>query len=254
VTFYNPSGSEIGVLQHWPEDVWFWELDEPAFFKGEELKTPTEGYGLARCTPAMRRMVGLFQMIIDPADPANYATHYFKDPLDIRPEGKTVTNILELACVGDQDVPINTQATMGRAAGLIEHLEVDPRLGMTPNDWLISKYVYEGLARIERFDGYEDEPDGVVFDPDDVDEGNDNFHVPAPPPDQRLRAKVKTETGESGIRFAMMKPDGQHGVFPTGEERGFTTFMYIANQVAHFFASGGTEIIDDPCLQDGSCD
>jgi hypothetical protein len=253
VTFVDSSGVEIKKLTNWPEDAWFWEVDEPTFLKGEELKTPTEGYGIERCTPALRRMVALFQMIIDPADPANYATHYFKDPLDIRPEGKTVTNILELACVGDQDVPINTQAALGRAAGVIEHLEVDPRLGMTPNDWLISHYVYEGLARIERFDGYEDETRGVVFDPDDVDEGRDNFHVPAPPPEQRLRATVKTDTGESGIRFAMMKPDGQHGVFPTGEERGFSTFMYFANQVAHFFASRGTKILDDLCLESSSC-
>lgn len=253
VTFYDSAGTEIGRLEHWPENTWFWELDEPTFLKGEGLRTPTEGFGLARCTPALRRMVSLFQMIIDPADPANYAIHYFRDPLEIRPEGKTVTNILELACVGDQDVPINTQAAMGRAAGVIEHLVEDPRYGMTPNDWLISNYVYEGLARIERFDGYEDEPGGVVFDPDDVDEGRDGFHVPAPPPEQRLRATVDTGTGRSGIRFAMMKPDGQHGVFPTGEERGFSTFMYFANQVAHFFASGGTEILDDLCLEDGSC-
>jgi hypothetical protein len=229
VTFYKASGTEIDRLEHWPEDVWFWELDEPTFLKGEELKTPTEGFGLARCTPALRRMVSLFQMIIEPADPANYATHYFKDPLDIRPEGKTVTNILELACLGDQDVPINTQATMGRAAGVIEHLVEEERLdGMTPNDWLISHYVYEGLARLERFDGY----GRVNFDPDDVDEGRDGFDVPAPPPEKRLRLKVKTDTGE---------------------EQGFSTFMYFANQVAHFFASGGTEILDDLCLEDGSC-
>ena len=253
VTFIDSTNAQIAQLTHWPEDTWFWEVDEPTCLKGEELKTPTEGFGMARNTPALRRMVSLFQMIIDPADPANYATHYFKDPLDIRPEGKTVTNILELACVGDQDVPISTQATLGRAAGVIEHIEVDPRLGMTPNDWLISHYVYEGLARIERFEGYEDEPSGVVFDPDDIDEGLDNFHVPTPPPEQRLRATVDTATGQSGIRFAMMKPDGQHGVFPTGEERGFSTFMYFANQVAHFFASGGTKIIDDLCLESSSC-
>jgi hypothetical protein len=250
VTFYDASGAEIDRLEHWPEDVWFWELDEPTFLKGEELKTPTEGFGLARCTPALRRMVSLFQMIIDPADPANYATHYFKNPLDIRPEGKTITNILELACLGDQDVPINTQATMGRAAGVIEHLVEQERLdGMTPNDWLISHYVYEGLARLKRFEGY----GRVNFDPDDVDEGRDGFDVPAPPPEKRLRLKVKTDTGESGVRFAQMTPEGQHGVFPTGEEEGFSTFMYFANQVAHFFASGGTEILDDLCLENASC-
>jgi len=250
VTFYNSSGAEIDRLEYWPEDVWFWELEEPTFLKGEALKTPTEGFGLARNTPALRRMVSLFQMIVDPADPANYATHYFKDPLDIRPEGKTVTNILELVCVGDQDVPVNTQATMGRAAGVIEHLEEEERLdGMTPNDWLIANYVYEGLARLERFDGY----GRANFDPDDVDEGQDGFNVPAPPPEKRLRLKVQTPTGESGVRFAQMTPEGQHGVFPTGQEQGFSTFMYFANQVAHFFASGGTEIKDDLCLQDGSC-
>ena len=77
--------------------------------------------------------------------------------------------------------------------------------------------------------------------------------MPAPPPEKRLRLKVKTDTGESGVRFALMTPEGQHGIFPTGEEQGFSTFMYFANQVAHFFASGGTQILDDLCLEDGSC-
>ncbi len=257
VTFYKPGGDEIGRLERWPEDAWYYDTEIttelPTYYAGEELRTPTEGFGLARCTPGLRRMLGLFQMILDPADPGSLAPNYFLRPLDIRPEGPTVTNILELTSLGDQDVPINTQAALGRSAGLIPYLPDQDQerfqlYGMTPNDWLIANHVYEGLAQRGRFPGSD-----LLFDPDDLDEGADGFGEPAPDAAQRLRMKIETETGESGIRFAHMTPTGQHGIFPTGLESGFDMFTFMVSQVAHFFATEGREIIDDRCLETSSC-
>ncbi len=248
VAFYDSEGSLLERLTTYEQDVFFFKNDEPTYAAGAPLETPAEGFGLARCTPDLRRMIGLLQLILEPADPANYAPHYFLDPLDIQPEGKTVTNLLEVASVGDQDVPIGTQATLGRAAGLIEHLEVDDRYGMTPNDWLIDNHVYEGLAHIGRFPDHD-----VLFDPDNLDEGLDGFDAPGPSPDQALRVKVPTETGVSGIRFAYMQPGGQHGIFPINTDPQFDMFTYFVNLVARFFATRGTEILDDTCLATSSC-
>jgi hypothetical protein len=249
VTFLDRGNSEIARLDRWGQDAYYWESDEPTYSAGDVLQTPTEGYGAARCTPDLRRLVGLFQMIIDPADPGNFAPHYFLDPLDIRPEGRTVTNLLEVACLGDQDVPIQAQTAFGRAAGVIPHLEEDPRYGMTPNDWLIAHHVYEGLTRRGRFPSND-----ILFDPDDLDEGLDGLDYPARlEPDERLRIKVATKTGESGIRFAFMTPHGQHGVFPTGEDPAYDIFMHFVNMVAHFFYTGGKEILDETCLSTSTC-
>jgi len=248
----NQAGQEIGRLEKWEEDAWYYKTEVttelPTFYVGDDLVSPTEGFGIARCTPALRRMLSLFQMILEPADPASYAPNYFLRPLDIRPEGPTITNILEVTSLGDQDVPIHTQATLGRSAGLIPYLEEDSRYGMTPNDWLISKFVYEGLAHRGRFEGND-----ILFDPDDLDEGADGFDGPSPTVAQRLRLKIPTATGVSGIRFAHMTPTGMHGIFPAGDAPLFDIFTFMAYQVSHFFASEGTEILDDRCMEDGSC-
>ena len=248
VAFYNPEGELIKEITKYDSDVFFLKNDTPTFKAGDALTMPVEGFGLARCSPDLRRMVGLFQMVLEPADPANYAPHYFLDPLDIQPEGPTVTNILEISTLGDQSVPIQTQATIGRSAGVIPYLELDQRYDMTPNDWLIANHVYEGLAHIGRFP-----PPDAVFDPDNLDDSTDGFGAPEPAAGDELRSKVDTPTGQSGIRFAYMRPGGQHGVFPTGLESDFDVFSYFANLVGYYFASGGKTIIDNPCLQDGSC-
>ncbi len=248
VAVIDSDGGLLARLETFGQDGFYTLADEPDHRAGDPLATPAEGYGIARCTPDLRRMVSLFQMILEPADPANYAAHYFRDPLPIRPEGPTVTNMLELACLGDQDVPIQTQATMGRAAGVIPHRQVDPRYGISANDWLIQNHVYEGLAYIGRFPGSD-----AVFDPDDLDQGQDGYDAPQPAPGDELRSTVTTPTGVSGIRFAYLRPGGQHGIFPTGRESGFEPFAYFVSLVARFFASRGTEILDDLCLQHGTC-
>jgi len=240
-------GKPLARFATWPEDVHYLRVEEPTYLAGEALRIPVEGLGLPRCTPDLRRMLSLFQMIIEPADPANYARHYFEEPFDFHDEGQTPANLLEVVCLGDQDVPIQAQAAYGRAAGLIPHLTIDDRYGMTPNDWLISNYVYEGLAGRGRFP-----ENDVVFDPDDLDENLDGFDAPAPADGHELRSKVETISGVSGVRFAYLQPGGMHGVLPTGSDQ-FDIFNYFVNLVARYFASEGAVIEDDLCLEDTSC-
>jgi len=242
------TGALIAVFDTWSKDQHYYSTEDPTVLAGDPLLTPTEGYGLARCTPDLRRMVGLLQMVLDPADPANYARHYFAEPLDIQPEGARVTNLLEIICLGDQDVPVNTQMTLARAAGLLELSQPDPRYGMSVNDWLIENHVVEGLAGIGRFPA----PD-YLFDPDNLDESSDGWDAPEPETGQELRVKVNTPTGVSGVRFAYMHPRGQHGFFLPSPQKDFDMDSYMANLVGTFFASLGTQIIDDVCLTTASC-
>jgi hypothetical protein len=248
IVFFSPAGEELQRIEAFSEDAFYWDREEPTYRAGDPLEMPTEGFGLARCTPALRRMVGLFQMIVEPADPAAWAPHYFLDPLPIRPEGPVVTNLLEVATLGDQDVPVSTQVTIARAAGVLPALKVDPRYGVPANDWLIQNFVPEGLAGIGRFPASD-----ILFDPDDLDEGTDGYPAPAPDPALRLRQRVETPTGVSGVRFAYVNPRGQHGIFIPEPDRPFDVNTYFANLIAHFFASEGTIILDDRCLEDASC-
>ena len=247
VAFYDRSGAEIARLDRWEADAWYRD-DQPAYFEGQELRTPSAGFGMARCTPDMRRMVALFQMILDPADPANYARYLFVEPLDIRPEGPAVTNFLKIVTLGDADVPVSTQAALARAAGVIPYLEDDPRYGMPVNDWLIENYVYEGLTGIGRFP-----QNDILFDPDDLDDGRDGHDAPAPPPDKRLRIRVPTSTGVSGVRFAYVNPTGEHGIYLPDPALPFDMDTYFANLIGMYFRTEGTMILDNFCLEDASC-
>jgi hypothetical protein len=258
VTFYDQQGREYAHLDSWSEDVSYYKDNVVTYGAGDPLQTPTEGFGLSRCTPSLRRMISLFQAIVDKADPVNFMPFCFMDPLDIRPEGKKPTNLLVVACLGDQDVPVHTQATMGRAGGVIPYLEEDPRYGMTPNDWLISKYVYEGVAGLGRYPDhmfeYDDPIAGpiyvdAIFDPDDLDENSDGFNAPAPSPANRLRTRIETESGVSAMRFAYLRPDGVHGIMPTNLSDDFNVFAYFANMLAHYFYYDGKVLIDNVLLQ-----
>lgn len=161
------------------------------FAAGDPLVSPVEGLGLLRNTPEFRQYVLFAQTVLDPADPINYAPHYFLDPLDIRPEGKVQHNILLMPSAGDMNVPINTELSTARAAGLLPFQESEAEKpffhyglakpwnksrsyaewlkskmswgemekalqargirSKTPNQLLIDFYVYEGLEKLKRF-------------------------------------------------------------------------------------------------------
>ena len=122
----------------------------------------TKGYGYQRNSPDLRRMMGLSQMILDPADPVNYARHYFHDPLPgMKPRGIFINHTL-----GDMKVPVSTGLTFARAARVLDYKEpVDVFDGDTENEMLVKQWVAEAIPRIHRFAhlGL-----GDYFDPDNL--------------------------------------------------------------------------------------
>lgn len=83
-------------------------------------RAPTQGLGLERNSADFRSFAHLGQMALDPADPINYAPHWFLDPLDFsgteRPRAK---NVFITVVPGDMFVPVNTQMALVRAGGLL---------------------------------------------------------------------------------------------------------------------------------------
>jgi hypothetical protein len=69
-----------------------------------------------------------------------------------------------------------------------------------------------------------------------------------------LRLSVKTPSGVAGMRIPYMNPHGQHGFDVPHPEKAFNIDTYLLNLIGHYFATKGTEIVDDPCLADSSCD
>jgi len=159
------------------------------FEPGDPLVAPTEGLGLRRQSPELRRLATLAQLAIDPADPANYARALFLDPIHAADATERPRGILVTATVGDTTVPVSTADTYARAAGILPFLPPDApdvlaewrapawfaeRYGAaTPDDVLIDHHVPEALARLER-----EGPPGAprfLFDVDDFSEGQQLF-------------------------------------------------------------------------------
>jgi hypothetical protein len=136
-------------------------VDYPA---GAPLTSPARGFGLSRNTPALRRMLELAQMILDPADPVNYAQHWSRDLLEARTASEDArvagpANSLVIGTSGDPAVPISTTFSLARAAGLVELSKPDPAYGISIDQVLIRSGATEGIAATRRFD----DPQGGVF-------------------------------------------------------------------------------------------
>ncbi|GAC1338854.1 MAG: hypothetical protein NVSMB23_07100 [Myxococcales bacterium] len=116
---------------------------------GSPLRAVSRGFGADRNTPAFRRLWSLSQTALEPADPVDYAPHWFGDPLPGR--RGLPANVLLIATSGDPDVPVGTGVALGRAAGLVELAQPDPAYGMTDDRVLIAGGVVEGVSRLRRF-------------------------------------------------------------------------------------------------------
>lgn len=223
------------------------------YMKGFQLRSPASGYGHYRQTPDIRRFMGIAQMILEPGDPINYAPHYFLDPLDLG-GGPAPTNVMVVDTVGDMNVPINTGISTARAAGIIDFENIDSRYEKTPNQLLVDWYVYEGLEKLGRFGGQE-----ILADVDDYDEGLDGFGAPALDPPLRLKVESRPAAGGesaglSCVRFPYFNPHGQHGFDTPEPEAPFDMNLYMTNEIGWYFYTEGKEVIEDLCLEDGSCE
>lgn len=162
-------GEVVFTLDTFPKDISFQSHTFPA---GSPLLSIGRGLGLKRGTPEFRRLMNLSQAIADPADPGNYAPHYFLDPLPARKD-KPLPIILGESN-GDDWVPIAAGYTLGRAAGLLDYV-YDPakheKWGMSPNDVLIKTGATEAVQKLRYYTSvakHMRDPDAPI-DPDDED-------------------------------------------------------------------------------------
>jgi hypothetical protein len=209
------------------------------FKKGEALSPIAEGMGLHRAAPELRRFLNFAQMILDPADPAVWGTHIRAGDL-VAGDGKVVdTHAIILNTNGDMNVPVNTGAAIGRAAGLIDFTTpIAAWGGRTVHEVLIDTKVYEAVDNIPHF--VDPAGNGVLFDVEDLSqsatqtaalpprgtkttydkpfhEGKDGFTVPRLYPPLNKHAMGPDSTGGfSGTFFPYVEPGGKHGFWEPG--------------------------------------
>ncbi len=193
---------------------------------GDPLLGLVEGFALQRATPDLRRMFQLSQMMLDPADPANWVQ-------------RAADHYLLIFTIGDMNVPINTGITLARAAGLL-----NPEEHQLLFDW----YVPEGLEKLERFP----EHPGTLADPDDLDRNRDGFNAPSPSTPLRATRYDDQNRPTAGVRFPYLRPEGLHGFRVPAPSKPFDIDSFMINMMGHFFQAGLIE--DDPCLEDYTCD
>ena len=153
------------------------------------LVAPAEGLGLRRQSPELRRLAGIGQIALEPADPINYARHVFLQPARAADVTPRTRSIMVMSVAGDETVPPSTGNAFARAAGILAFLPPDApdeladwraparfadAYGVeTPDDVLIDHHVIEGLSRLERHP-VEGAPQ-FLFDVDDLSDGQQFF-------------------------------------------------------------------------------
>ncbi len=229
---------KLFVVDQFTHDIAFHYRSAPLQFKaGEALAPLAEGLGLHRARPELRKFFGFAQMVLDPADPAVWASHFFDADMG--------THAIVLNTIGDMNVPVNTGAAIGRAAGLLDwKKKIAEWGGRTVNQTVIDTYVLEAVDKIPRFlDG---SGNGLLFDVEDLSqsatpvaagqsslppqgqkvqlaapapEGKDGWPVPRLSPPLHTHAIGPDQAGgQSGTFFPYVEPEGKHGFWNPGEQ------------------------------------
>ena len=185
-----------------------------------------EGYGLRRGNSETRRFMGLAQLVLDPADPAVMSRHALKDRVYYPGTNQwTGAHLMVVTTVGDMNVPASSGLSIGRAAGLIDYLNVDTRFGKTQNQVLLDTFTAEAVNTYKRFT-FNGDPaaTGVHMDVENFSQGTDMWGTSIPRLQTGLRAglydndgnpKVDALNGKSAAIFPYASPEGEHGfAFP----------------------------------------
>lgn len=182
--------TEIGRVSTWQRTI---EFQGSRYAEGQPLVAVQRGFGYARNSPNLRRMLGFAQHAVSSADPGAWTAHATLEPLDSSydpfDDGKT-PRLLVMPTAGDSTVPAHTGVAMGRASGTLgswlrdeslgpevgwrELFAIDPRYGTSKEQFLYDNHVAEGDPRFQRWAGVDFNPE-VVFDPDDVSDGAARF-------------------------------------------------------------------------------
>jgi hypothetical protein len=222
--------------------------------EGSPLVAVTDGFGARRATPEIRRLQGLAQVIIETADPMNFAPGWEgRRPLSYG-TGETVqANMIVMPSVGDSGVPVAAGIALARAAGFVPFDRDDPRYGKSANQVLIDTWAIEGQARTARYVDSVGTP--VLMDVEHLAAVNgvdDGFDVPRLDPPLRLMAPNQ-QGGFSGLILPMMRPTGMHG-FPSADPAAaFDLGTYLEYLIGHHLRTGGVEFTWDACQEDASC-
>src|SRR6185369_4378193 len=127
-------------------------LGDKTFEAGSKLVAPTDGFGLRRATPDLRRFLGLSQVAMEAADPMNWAPYWSGSrTLKYGTGEETRTNVMMMPSVGDPGVLIAAGVALGRAAGFIGYDRADDRYGKSQNQVLIDTHTIEGTVRLAHY-------------------------------------------------------------------------------------------------------
>ncbi len=243
ITLWDASGAEVAVLDTFESEA----VHEGITYRaGSPLVAGTSGLAHIRGTPRLRRVLNVLSLITEPGDPVVYAPHYLNDPF---PEiGGEPRNVLLIPTPGDTIVTVSSEINVGRAAGFYDRHAIDERYGMTVDQWLVDRQVIRGL---EEWGPYTN-PEGVsiLFDPDDLDGGEDGTSAPS---DSPWRPTLTTSVGTSGMRMPYVNPQGSHAFGTPTPDALFDINTFAVMQVARYIQTEGQEISDDPCLATADC-
>ena len=130
---------------------------------------------------------------------------------------------------------------------MVDYETIDPRYGMTVDQWLIDTEVVRGLEQFGPWVGANGEP--ALFDPDDLDNGTDHFGAPSDAP---LRVTIPTSSGVSGMQSHTSSRQVACFVLPN-PTLAFDINSFAVHQIARYFQSRGQILTDEPCMADHSC-
>ncbi len=221
---------------------------------GAPLSALTDGFGLERATPDLRRLLGLAQIAMESADPMNWAPYWDQTRVLTYGNGETsAANVLLMPSDGDPGVPVATGIALGRAAGFVDFTHVDQRYGKSPDQTLLDTWTVEGVARMGHYtsDGGVD----VLMDVEDLSAltgMDDDWGVPRLSPPLHL-PQARANGSVTGILIPMLKPQGLHGFATPDPSAPFDLGTLLFNMLGRYLASNGTAFGYEPCQVDSTC-
>jgi hypothetical protein len=230
-------------------------LGTQTFASGSPFVAVTDGFGMRRATPDLRRFLGLSQIALESADPMNWAPYWDGTRQLTYGTGETThTNVLVIPSAGDPGVMVADGIALGRAAGFIEYHRDDPRYGKSQNQELIDTWAVEGTVRMNRYQDAQGTP--VLMDVEHlaaVVPVDDGLGVPRLDPPLRLVRQNAKDGSWAGFILPMLSPQGKHGFAAPDPTQPFDLGTYLLNIIGRYIQSSGTQFSWDKCQAKSDC-
>lgn len=225
-----------------------------AISEGAPLIALGDGFGLKRGTPELRRFIGFAQVLLDAADPVNFAPNYQRRILEYGTGERVRTRALIMNTIGDPVVPVAAGTALARAAGYLDLTSRDARYGKTVNQVLVDAHVIDGVNRTSPFRNSRGQP--VLMDIENLSGTvpvDDGFDVPRLTPPLRHVFPSANVGGTVGVLYPMPNPTGRHGFDLPDPKKRWDDGTYLVNLLARYLASEGTVVSFDGCQHTSSC-